>query len=180
MRKYIFYLCLIPILSFMSCSKNTHSMVNNETVKNVDLNRYMGLWYEIARFDYKWERDLVGVTAEYSLMSNGKVKVVNSGYEDTLNGKFKSSTGKAKLADKNTPGHLRVAFFLWFYADYFILDLDQENYSYALVGGKDGDYLWILSRTPQLPQQTIDMLVEKARSRGYDTSKLIWTPQKEG
>jgi len=137
-----------------------------------ELNKYLGTWYEIARFDHSFERGLQGVTATYSLMSDGKIKVLNQGYKNSLDGKFKKAVGKAKLANPETPRNLLVSFFWIFYAPYNILELDPD-YRYALIGSKSPDYLWILSRTPQLDEKTYQMLLDKAKDRGYDTSKLI-------
>lgn len=147
------------------------------TVKNVDLKRYMGLWYEIARFDHRFERNLVGATATYTLDEKGKISVLNQGYEYTLDGKHKTANGRAKVPNMNEPGKLKVYFFLFFGADYYIMELDEENYSYALVGSSTMKYLWILGRSPQMPDATYTMLINKAKERGYDTDKLIKVKQ---
>ncbi|MFW5757035.1 MAG: lipocalin family protein, partial [Tangfeifania sp.] len=115
------------------------------TVQELDLKRYMGKWYEIARFDHRFERNLVGVTATYSLRDDGKIKVVNAGYKNNLDGKYKETVGKAKQPNPEEPGKLKVSFFLFFYADYYILELDAE-YQWALIGSSSDKYLWILSR----------------------------------
>ena len=149
-----------------------------QTVKKLDLKKYMGLWYEIARYDNWFEKDLVGVTAEYSIIGDNKIQVINSGYKYNLNGKLKKSVGKAKQPDRKEPGKLKVSFFLWFYGDYNILKLEEINYSYALIGSNDKSYLWILSRTPKLNKSTLDEILRYAEKIGYDTSKLYYTPQK--
>jgi lipocalin len=153
--------------------------INKSTVVNFDLNRYLGTWYEIARFQNSFEKDLVAVTANYSLRDDGKIKVVNSGYKNSFSGKYKSVTGKAKIPDPSDPAHLKVSFFLFFYSDYYVLEIDHENYGYALVGSSSDKYLWILSRTPHLPDEVYDMLIRKAGERGYDVSKFFKVPQKE-
>ncbi|HPE55396.1 MAG TPA: lipocalin family protein [Bacteroidales bacterium] len=149
-----------------------------DLVKQVDLERYMGTWYEIARFPNSFEKNLVGVTATYSLKENGKVDVLNQGYKNSLDGKLEKAKGFAKLPDKSQPGWLKVYFFWPFGGDYLILELDQENYQYVLVGSPKKDYLWILSRTPKMEQATYDNLVIKAKERGYDVSKLQMVEQK--
>ena len=127
-----------------------------ETVRTIDLTRYMGRWYEIARLEQWYERGLVGVTATYTLRPDGTVSVLNEGCEGSLSGRRKMAAGRAYVVDPAEPGHLRVAFLLWFYADYWILELDTVNYGYALVGGgRKRDALWVLSRTPTLPQETV-------------------------
>lgn len=150
-----------------------------ETVKNFDLKRYLGKWYEIARFDFRFERGLVAVTAEYTMRRDGKVRVVNSGRRGSPQGRLSQAEGKAKLGapkDPERPGFLKVSFFGPFYSPYYILDLDPD-YRYVLIGGKKRKYLWILSRTPELPQETIRRLVDRAAELGFDTSKLLFTPQ---
>ncbi len=148
------------------------------TVQELDLERYMGTWYEIARFNHRFERNLVGVTATYSLRDDGKITVINAGYKNSLDGKFKKSKGKAKQPNPDDPGKLKVSFFLFFYADYYILELD-ENYQWALVGSSSANYLWILSRNPKLDQETLDCILKKARERGYNTDELILVEQPE-
>lgn len=152
--------------------------INKETVKALNINKYMGKWYEIARFDHSFERHLVGVTAEYSLLPNGRVRVINSGYKNNFKGTFKEIKGKAKIPNPNDPAKLKVSFFLWFYSDYYVMELDELHYKYALVGSKSDKFLWILSRTPSLPEKTLNYLLERAKTRGYDTSRLLWIPQK--
>lgn len=145
---------------------------DHSTVREVDIPRYMGVWYEIARYENSFEKDMTNVTATYTLKANGRIKVENAGLR---NGERKKATGRAKLPDPKEPGKLKVAFFLWFYADYYILELDRENYNYALVGSSSDKYLWILSRTRQLPKDVLDRLLNLASQRGYDTQKLIYT-----
>ena len=148
---------------------------DHSTVQTLDLNRYMGLWYEIARFENRFERDLVNVTATYTLRPNGTIRVENRGCKrcspHDIN---KIANGQAKIPDPTQPGKLIVSFFLNFYSDYYILELDKENYNYALIGSSTDKYLWILSRTPQLPEEIKRKLVTAAEQRGYDTSRLRW------
>ena len=159
-------------MTAISC--NAQRNINRDTVASLDVERYMGRWYELARYDHSFERDLEYCQAQYTLLDNGKIRVENSGV-DSKNGKHKLSVGKAKLGD--APGQLRVSFFLFFYSDYNILALD-DNYEWALIGSKSPKYLWILSRTPQLPQSVMDDILTLARQRGYDTSELIMVKQK--
>jgi lipocalin len=171
------------VLSFIflsagsGCKNDKPENMDISTVKELDLERYMGTWYEIARFDHSFERGLVGVTASYELRPDGKITVINAGYKNSLDGKYKEAKGKAKQPNPDEPGKLKVAFFLFFYADYFILELD-ENYRWVIIGSSSDKYLWILSRTPQLEQESLDSILKKARERGYNTDKLIWVEQK--
>lgn len=168
---------LIATLLFGLCTATYSQTINNSTISSFDLNRYLGKWYEIARYDHAFERGLVGATAEYTLRDDGMIKVLNSGHLNTLNGKFKESTGKAKLNKNGKPGQLRVSFFGPFYSDYYILDL-APDYSYSVVGSSSPKYLWILSRTPQLKPEVKSKILTNLQQRGYDTSKLIWVEQK--
>lgn len=172
------WLFLSVVVVLLSCGnqEGKSKMINKSTVSKLDIQRYLGTWYEIARFDHSFERGLVGVTATYSLKDNGGILVINQGYKTTFDGRLSIAEGKAKFTDN--PGALKVSFFWIFYADYFILELG-ENYDWVLVGSKSDNYLWILSRTPQLADDIKNSIIKKAESRGYDTSKLIWVEQKK-
>ncbi|MBQ0025361.1 MAG: lipocalin family protein [Bacteroidales bacterium] len=156
----------------MAASKS--KSINNEPVAKLDLNRYLGSWYEIARYDHSFERGMTNTTAMYSIRPDGKIKVLNSGWQ---NGEYKESVGKAFRPDENVPALLRVSFFGPFYSDYRVLMLSSD-YQVALVGSKNAKYLWILSRTPQLSDSVCMQVIDEARRRGYDTEKLIWVDQK--
>lgn len=157
---------------------NTTNDIRTETIATLDLARYMGKWYEIARFDHFFEKNMVGVSADYLLLPDGKIQVTNSGFLHELSGEYKTIIGKAKMPNPQEPGKLKVSFFLWFYSDYFIFELDP-NYQYALVGSSSDKYLWILSRTPTLPSPVTNQLLQKAQARGYNTNALIWVKQPE-
>lgn len=150
---------------------------DHSTVDALDLSRYMGRWYEIARFDHRFERGLKRMTATYTLLPNGTVRVENGGWKPGVPPVYKTAIGRAYLPDASYPGRLKVAFFLWFYADYYVLELDSEEYSYALIGSSSDKYLWILSRTPVLSEEVKKRLLATAEHRGYDTNRLIWTDQ---
>ena len=156
---------------FYSCHSSLS--VDKSAVTTFDLNRYMGKWYEIARFDHRFERDMTHCTAVYTMQKNGTVKVVNRGYR---NDDWRISNGKAKRTSK--PGVLRVSFFGPFYSDYRVL-MVASDYSYALIGGSNDDYLWILSRTPRLDEDTRNRILFEAQRRGYQTDKLIWVDHGE-
>lgn len=145
--------------------------VDNTPVAELDLGRYLGEWYEIARFDHSFERGIEQAKANYTQNEDGTIKVVNSGIK---NGKPKTAIGKGKLTD--TPALLRVSFFGPFYADYRVMMIDAD-YTYALVGSGGAGYLWILSRTSVLPGSAKNELLTEAKRRGYDTDQLIWVKQ---
>jgi len=167
---------LIIILILQSC--NSHkTMIDKTVVKELELNRYLGNWYEIARYDHSFERGLVGVTAHYSMRNDGKIKVVNSGYKNSLEGKFSQAIGKAKIPNQNEPSKLKVSFFWFFYGDYYVLELDK-NYQWAVIGSSSDDYLWILSRKPKMEDELYSELLERLSKRGYDITNLIKVKQK--
>lgn len=141
-------------------------------VRNFDINRYLGSWYEIARFDYRFEKNLSNVAAQYSLDVKGNVKVINSGYNFKTN-EWKSVEGIAKFRDDKNTAALKVSFFGPFYSGYNVIALDKD-YQYALVAGKNLDYLWILSREKTIPQGVKQNYLKTAEEAGYDTSRLIW------
>lgn len=143
-----------------------------EVVAQVDLQRYLGRWYEIAHLPFRFENDCTDITATYSLSKDGKISVLN---ECLKNGKLKQAKGKAKVVDKSTGAKLKVTFFWPFSADYWIIDLGK-NYEYAVVGTPNRKYLWILNRTPQMDDALFAQLVESAKSKGFDVNKLIKTP----
>ncbi len=176
MTKKILLLLMTSIL-LLSC-KAQKSMIDKTVVKDVDIQRYLGKWFEIARYDHRFERNLVGVTATYSYRKDGKIKVVNSGYRKTLDGKKSEAIGKAKIPDPNIPSKLKVSFFLWFYGDYYILELD-DDYQWAVIGSSSDNYLWILSRAPTIDETIYNNLIEILITRGYDIDKLIRVKQKE-
>lgn len=146
-----------------------------EGIKPVDhfvLQQYLGRWYEIARLDHSFEQGLSSVSAQYSLQQDGSVRVVNRGYSEKEK-RWREIEGKAKFVERADQGFLKVSFFGPFYASYVIVELDQVNYSYALVCGPDKSYLWILARSPQLDDVTRQRLIARAASLGFDTGKLV-------
>lgn len=148
-----------------------------KTVEHVELNRYAGKWYEIARFDQKFQKNCTAVSAEYTLKKNGEVKVQNICRLFSPDGKLKSSIARAWVTDKNTNAKLKVQFFLkrfrlpFLAGNYWILDLDQD-YKHAIVGDPSRKYLWILSRTKDMDESLYNELVARARSMDFDVTKL--------
>jgi apolipoprotein D and lipocalin family protein len=156
------------MLILSGCGKSTRDL---KAVEEFDLNKYAGKWYEIARLDNRFEKDLIGVTAFYKIEDNGQIEVINRGFNETNNTR-QVAKGTAKFIGKSTVGHLEVTFFYPFYSGYKILELDK-NYDYALVTSDSFDYLWILARDPALSDITYQMLVDKAQKLGFNTSALI-------
>ncbi|SHF72157.1 apolipoprotein D and lipocalin family protein [Marisediminitalea aggregata] len=146
-------------------------------VTGFESERYLGSWYEIARFDHSFEEGLSRVTATYSKREDGGIRVLNKGY-DAATGEWDEAEGKAYFVSDETTGHLKVSFFGPFYASYVIAELDKDNYQYSLVTGPDRSYLWILARQPTLSQDVLDELLSKAKSLGYATDEFIWVEHK--
>jgi len=154
---------------------------NVKVVDSVEANQYLGTWYEIARLDHSFERDLEQVTATYSINPNGSIKVVNRGYNPKTQ-EWKEAIGKAYFidppnADGTFTGKLKVSFFGPFYGAYNIIALDKPYYNYVMICGPSRDYLWILARTPQLAYPIKQELIAKANSLGFDTDRLIYVNQ---
>lgn len=147
-------------------------------VKNFELNKYLGKWYEIARLDHSFERGLEQVTAEYTLREDGGVRVKNRGFSRKAS-KWKEAIGKAYFVGNESEGYLKVSFFGPFYGSYVVFDLDRNNYQYAFVSGPNTSYLWLLSRTPTVDEALLAEFVMKAKRLGYDTDKLIIVSQKK-
>lgn len=163
---------LMAIFTLISLAGCATIPDNTKAVSNFELNKYLGKWYEIARMDFRFEKNMDNTTAEYSLDKNGKVKVVNSGY-DYVKNEYKSAEGKAKFRGQADIAELEVSFFGPFYSAYNVIALDPE-YKYALVAGKNTDYLWILSRTTSIPEEVKQEYLKLAEDAGYDVSKLVW------
>ena len=163
---------LITIVKRLFAGKTPVSSVNNSVVDDLDIERYLGDWYENARYDHPFERGIEHSRAHYEMCPDGMISVTNTGIKD---GRTKTAHGKAKRTDE--AARLRVSFFGPFYSDYRVMLLDVD-YQYALVGSKSSKYLWILARTPQLPSEAKATILAEAQRRGYDTGKLIWVEQK--
>lgn len=145
-------------------------------VDSVDLDRYLGRWYEIASYPAWFQKNCTAVTADYSLRDDGRIKVVNSCRKGALDGKLKQSTGRAKVADPTSNAKLKVSFFGPFWGDYWIIDLDAD-YQWAVVGVPNRKYLWILSRTPQMDEEVYEEIISRLPARRYDPARLNRTVQ---
>ena len=147
-----------------------------EVVPRVDVQRYLGTWYEIATIPQRFQKGCVGVTAHYSLRADGDIDVVNVCRKETLDGKERSVRGKAWIVDKTTNAKLKVRFFWPFAGAYWIIELDKD-YEWAVVGHPNRSYLWILGRTPQMDGAVYDELLRRIAAKGYDLSKIKRTLQ---
>ena len=153
-------LALAMLIFALTAYAESRKQLNTTTVTNLDLQKFMGRWYEIARLDNRFERGMTDVVAEYTLLDDGTIRIVNSGMRD---GKYHQTVGRGKVSSE--VGRLRVSFFMFFYSDYNILEMAQDG-QWVLVGGNSPKYLWILSREKQLPADVINHIIGLARERG--------------
>lgn len=150
-----------------------------QTVPVLDLEKYLGRWYEIARFPHGFEKKIVGVTAQYSLRDDGKIKVVNSGFKYKIGGLYTKVKAVAWRPDAAIPGALKVKFFHLFVSDYQVFGLDEEHYGWALVGNPDRTSLWFLSREHEIAPELLEQMKSLAIEQGYDLSALEMVEQQE-
>ena len=146
-----------------------------EPVTGFDQQRYLGTWYEIARLDHSFEEGLSQVTAEYSLNNDGSIKVINRGYNAEA-GEWKEAEGRAVFVGDSDVGHLKVSFFGPFYASYVVFELDDQ-YTTAYITGYDRDYLWLMSRTPEVSDEVLDAFKERAEAEGFELGELTVVEQ---
>lgn len=147
-----------------------------ETVKEVELSRYLGTWYEIASFPQSFQRGCFATTATYTLLEDGEIDVLNRCRKGSLDGEEDSAHGRARVVDRETNAKLEVSFFRPFWGDYWIIDL-SEDYSYAVVGHPGRDYLWILSRTPTMDEALYQRVLARLKGQGYEIARLARTAQ---
>lgn len=165
-------LILLTALIFIGCNNKTYAPL--PTVKKVNIDKYLGTWYEIARYEQYFEKGCSNITATYSLKKDNTLKVLN---RCTKKGELTEAIGKAYAVDE-TNSKLKVSFFGPFYGDYWIIMLD-DDYKYAVIGTPSREYLWILSRTAKMEQKTLNAILKKLPSLGYDASQLIYPIQDE-
>jgi apolipoprotein D and lipocalin family protein len=173
-RIFAIALSLLFLAACLSSGRETQSPL--AVVPVVDLDRYAGEWYEIARFPHRFQEGCVGSRATYSLRDDGKITVLNQCYEGSFTGRLRTAKGTARVADRNTNAKLRVSFFWPFSGDYWIIDLGKD-YDYAVVGHPDRTYLWILSREKKMDETLYRDILGRLTAQGYDTTKLIRTLQ---
>ena len=177
MTANIFLITVLTLTGFAAVALEGRK-ADLEVVQSVDLTRYAGRWYEIARLPNSFQKKCVDtVSANYTLRSDGKIEVVNQCRK--ASGEFTTAKGKAKIVDKQTNAKLKVTFFWPFYGDYWILDLGPD-YEYAVVGEPDRKYLWILSRSQQMDEALYQELLQKMAGKGFDTQKMVRTSQQSG
>ena len=147
-------------------------------VNNFQLERYLGRWYEIARLDHSFEREMNSVSATYSMREDGGIRVLNRGFKNDIE-QWSEAEGKAYFVEGPDTGHLKVSFFGPFYGSYVIFEVDSQSYQYAFVSGMNTDYLWLLSRTPQVSDELLDIFKDTAKSYGFNIKNLIMVEHPE-
>jgi len=167
MKKYVLLIISLFLTSCVGIPDNVTA------IEGFDVNRYLGTWYEIARLDHRFERGLDNISANYSLRDDGGVNVLNKGW-NTKDKEWSSAEGVGYFVDQPNIGRLKVSFFGPFYGGYNVIELDKQNYSYSVVTGPDKSYLWILSRTKQLPDTLQREIIGRLEKSGYATDKLIF------
>lgn len=165
-------LLLLSVVVLFGCTSKPEGV---EPIQNFELKPYLGKWYEIARLDHSFERGLSNVTAEYKLREDGGVTVINRGYSQQEQS-WKQAEGKAYFVDEPSTGHLKVSFFGPFYSSYIIFELG-EDYDYAFISGYNRDYLWLLSRQPQVDSATLERFKQVALDKGFAADELILVEQ---
>ena len=169
-------------LGMVGCASTTTarlSLPELRTVPHVDLERYVGIWYDIASFPQRFQQGCTGTTATYTIRSDGDVDVLNRCRKGSLTGEEDSAKGRARVVDPSTNAKLEVSFFRPFWGDYWIIDLGP-NYEYAVVGHPSRDYLWILSRTPTMDGTVYNEILGRLREQGYEVDRLNRTLQQAG
>ncbi len=164
---------IVIIAILVSCTAIPEGL---KPIEGFNIESYLGKWYEIARLDHKFERNLSNVSATYAVNDSGQITVVNRGYK-VKTGEWKSIQGVARPIGNENTGSLKVSFFGPFYGGYHIIDLDRQNYNYAMVVGPSRSYFWILSRNKDIDEALYNELVTKAAANGIDTKKLIRVEQ---
>ena len=170
------------VLAATGCAESTtqrESLPPLQTVERVELDRYLGTWYEIASYPQRFQKGCTGTTATYSLRDDGRIDVLNRCRKDALDGKLDEANGLARVVDDKSNAKLEVSFFRPFWGDYWIIDLGQD-YEYAVVGHPGRDFLWILSREPQMSDAAYQAIITRLEEQQYDTTRLVRTLQPSG
>lgn len=175
-KKYFYTLiCAGVCMGLFGCGSSNYAPL--DVVDKVDVSCYIGKWFEISKLPNSFQKGCNCTTAEYSIIDEETIRVVNSCRKDSTTGELDQANGKAYVVEGTNNAKLRVQFFWPFRGDYWIIELDKENYKYAVVGTPSRKYLWILSRTPKMDEQIYSMLIERCKTKGFDVSKLEITEQ---
>jgi apolipoprotein D and lipocalin family protein len=169
-------------LAVVGCARSTTARLKLpplRTVAHLDLDRYLGTWYDVASFPQRFQRGCTGTTATYTRRPDGQIDVVNRCRKGSLDGKEVSARGRARVVDRATNAKLEVSFFRPFWGDYWVVDLGPD-YEYAVVGHPSREYLWILGRRPVMDEVVYQGILVRLRAQGYEVERLTRTPQPAG
>lgn len=172
---FLSFIGVVLMISLLGCGTSNYPSL--DTVDNVDVQKYLGKWYEIASFPNSFQKGCTCTSAEYSLIDSTTIRVINSCRRDSIKGDLDQVKGKAFVNENSGNSKLRVQFFWPFRGDYWIIELDKQNYSYSVVGTPSRQYLWILSRTKTMDESVYKMLLQKCSEKGFDMSKIKKTVQ---
>lgn len=180
MRSNLKRFLLATLMALVGCVSTTDrlKLPPLTTVEKVEVSRYLGTWYEIASFPQRFQKGCTATTATYSLRSDGELDVLNQCHLERVDGELKVANGRARVVDPVTNARLEVSFFRPFWGDYWIIEL-EPNYQYAVVGHPSRDYLWVLSRTPQMDPALYEAILGRLSERGYQLERLDKTAQPE-
>ena len=178
-RKFVRLATVSLLLALAGLTLGCQSLPGPPVASYVDLERYQGRWYEIAHLPFSRQEGCYGTTATYTLDEDGEVAVTNRCRKGGFQAEEESAEGSAWVVEPSSNAKLKVQFFWPFRGDYWILAV-EDDYRWALVGTPDREYLWLLSRTPTLPDEQLEAIVALAAERGYPVSQLIRTPQRQG
>jgi apolipoprotein D and lipocalin family protein len=163
---------LLSCLLLASCLGRPEGVL---PVEQLDSQRYLGTWYEVARLDHSFERGLSNVTADYSMREDGGLRVINRGYS-VEEGDWQQAEGRAYRIEDDQPGHLKVSFFGPFFGSYIVFELDSD-YQHAFVAGNTTGYLWLLARTPTISDDLKEHFLQRAEGLGFEVDELIFVDQ---
>lgn len=178
MRSILFPLGAAAMLAGCASAPSGNDSVP-EPAKPVELERYVGRWYELARYENRFEKGCEGVTADYTAQPDGSIGVVNTCREGSPDGKASTAEGHAEVVPGSQGAKLKVTFFWPFAGDYWVLDRG-DDYDWAIVGEPSGTYLWILSRDPTPGKDVLDAHLQRARALGYDLNLVRLVQQPPG
>ena len=167
------------VLLFSGCGTTTTERLRLptlRTVEHVDLQRYLGTWFDIASFPQRFQRGCTATTATYAMRPDGQIDLLNRCRQGSLDGPQREAHGRARVVDRSSNARLEVSFLWPFWGDYWVIDLGA-NYEYAVVGHPSRDYLWILSRTPAMDPELLASIERRLEAQGYETSRLLMTTQ---
>lgn len=180
MMRFVLFAALAALAACAPQPERRSSDAPLTTVAEVELERYLGRWYEIARYDSRFERGCDGVTADYAHGEGAEISVINTCYRGELDGEAEVARGRARVVPGSNNAKLEVSFFGPFWGDYWVIELDEAEYQWAVVSEPRGRYLWILSRTREMDDGVLDARIARLEAQGFDTGALVYPVHRQG